>query len=62
LGDELAAWLEEEAARTGVSQGKVIRDQLERAKAGSGARSFMRLAGGVRGPRDLSKRKGFARS
>jgi hypothetical protein len=62
LGEELATWLEEEAARTGVSQGKVIRDQLERAKAGGGARPFMRLAGRIRGPRDLSKRKGFSRS
>lgn len=62
LGEELAAWLEEEAARTGVSQGKVIRDQLERAKAGSAQRPFMRLAGRVRGPRNLSQRKGFSRS
>ena len=43
------------------SPGKIVRDQLERAKAGSPRQSFMRLAGSVRGPRDLSSRKGFAR-
>ena len=59
---ELAAWLEQVAAKTGVPQGKIVRDQLERAKAGSPRQSFMRLAGSVRGPRDLSSRKGFARS
>jgi len=32
------------------------------ARTGGHARSFMRLAGAVRGPRDLSRRKGFARS
>jgi len=59
---ELAAWLEQVAAKTGVPQGKIVRDQLERAKAGSPRQSFMRLAGSVRGPRNLSSRNGFARS
>jgi len=62
LPKELAAWLEQVAAKTGVPQGKVVRDQLEKAKTGSPRQSFMRLAGSVRGPRDLSSRKGFARS
>ena len=62
LTKELAAWLEQVAARMGVSQGKVVRDQLERAKASSSSQSFMRLAGAVRGPKDLSSRKGFSRS
>src|SRR6266487_908582 len=60
LGKELAAWLEDAAARTGVSQGKIVREQLERARAG-GSQPFLRLAGRHRGPRDLSSRKGFAR-
>jgi ribbon-helix-helix protein len=59
---ELAAWLEQVAAKTGVPQGKIVRDQLEKAKSGSPRQSFRRLAGSVRGPRDLSSRKGFARS
>ena len=62
LSKDLAAWLEHVAAKTGVPQGKIVRDQLERARAGSREQTFMRLAGVVRGPRDLSRRKGFSRS
>jgi len=62
LPKELAIWLEQVVAKTGVPQGEIVRDQLERAKAGSPRRSFMRLADSVRGWRDLSTRKGFARS
>ncbi len=62
LTKELAAWLEQVAAKMGVSQGRIIRDQLEKARARSSSQSFMRLAGAVRGPRDLSSRKGFSRS
>lgn len=57
----LAGWLEQEAQRTGVSQGRLVRDQLEKARAGGSVRPFMRLAGAARGARDLSTRKGFAR-
>lgn len=59
----LAEWLEEVAARTGVPQSRIVREQLERARAGDagGRRTFMRLAGAVKGPRDLSARKGFSR-
>ena len=60
LTPELASWLEDVAAKTGLPQGKIVRDQLERAK--SSTKPFMRLAGAVRGPRDLSTRKGFSRS
>jgi hypothetical protein len=62
LSQELAAWLETAAAKSGVSQGKLVRDQLEKARASSGAQAFMRLAGSVRGSKDLSSRKGFSRS
>ena len=61
LTRELAAWLEEQAATTGEPQGKIVREQLERARAASGRQPFMRLAGTVRGPKDLSSRKGFSR-
>jgi hypothetical protein len=61
LTKELAAWLEQTAAETGVSQGKLVRDQLERARAAASSQVFMRLAGAVRGHRDLSERKGFTR-
>jgi len=62
LDRELADWLERESANTGMSQGRIIRDQLERARSGGTSRPFMRLAGHVRKGRDLSARKGFSRS
>jgi len=62
LGKELASWLEETASKTGVAQGQIVRDQLEKAKAAGGQQSFMRLAGRINGPRTLSKRKGFLTS
>ena len=46
--------------KTGVAQGESIRKQLEEARASSDVRSFMRLAGAVRGPRNLSSSKGFS--
>jgi hypothetical protein len=62
LNKDLASWLENAAAKSGVSQGKIVRDQLEKAKASNAKQSFMRLAGSVRGSKSLSKRKGFSRS
>ncbi len=59
LGKDLAAWLEEAATRTGVAQGQIVREHLQKAKAARRNRPFMRLAGAVRGPRTLSRRKGF---
>lgn len=62
LTKELAAWLDGAALQSGVSQGKIVRDQLEKARENGPRKGFMRLAGGVRGARDLSSRKGFSRS
>ncbi len=62
LSNDLAAWLESTAAKSGVSQGKLVRDQLEKARTSNGAQAFMHWAGAVRGPKNLSKRKGFSRS
>lgn len=62
LNKELAEWLAETAERTGVPQGKVVRDQLEKARASVGSRPYMRWAGYVKnGPKDLSMRKGFSK-
>ena len=61
LTKELAAWLERVAGRTGVSQGQIVREQLEKAKARPGTQRFMRLAGSVGGAKDLSSRKGFSK-
>ena len=63
LNKELAEWLAETAQRTGLPQGKVVRDQLEKAKAQVGSRPYMRWAGSVKnGPKDLSMRKGFSKA
>jgi predicted transcriptional regulator len=55
----LAQWLEDTARRTGRSQGEIVREQLHRARTQKGERRFLRLAGCVDGPADLSSRKGF---
>ena len=60
LTPELATWLTGTARRTGVPQGRIIREQLEKARAAE-KQPFLRLAGAVSGPRDLSSRKGFSR-
>ena len=62
LTKELAEWLERTAEETGQSQGQIVRAQLARARASAGSRGYMRLAGSVRGARDLSTRKGFTKS
>jgi hypothetical protein len=61
LPKELDAWLEQASKRSGVPRGRIIREQLEKARAGSSEPSYMRLAGSVRGARELSARKGFSR-
>ena len=45
--DDLAAWLQETAARAGVSQGHLVREKLELARTVKSSRPFMRLAGTV---------------
>jgi hypothetical protein len=62
LDKDLAAWIEGVSRRTGVPQGQIVRSQLERARAEDKSRPFMRLAGAVKGARDLSTRKGFSRT
>ena len=62
LTKELAAWLDQASKRSGMPRGRIIREQLEKARESGGEQSFMRLAGIVRGARDLSARKGFSRS
>lgn len=61
LTREQAEWLRELSETTGVPQGKIVRDQLDKARGGRARRGYMRLAGTVRGARDLSRRKGFSR-
>ena len=61
LPKDLADWLRDQSTKTGVPQGRLVRDQLEKLRARRPGRRFMRLAGSVSGPRDLSTRKGFSR-
>jgi len=61
LTRELADWLAAASKSTGVAQGRIIREQLEKAR-GSERQAFLRWAGAVSGPPELSSRKGFSRS
>jgi len=61
LTDELVAWLKETSRRTGVPVGRIIRQQLESAKHGGRNERFLRHAGEISGPANLSSRKGFTR-
>jgi hypothetical protein len=60
LPDDLAQWLEEASRKSGIPRGRIVKMELERAQKDSG-RPFMRLAGTIDGPPDLSSRKGFSR-
>jgi hypothetical protein len=62
LPKDLAQWLEDTAVTSGVSQGQLVREQLERARASKSSRRFMRLAGAVASTSDLSSRKGFSKA
>ena len=61
LPEDLAAWLRETSRKTGVPAGRIIREQLEKLKAEQGSQRFLRHAGKISGPADLSSRKGFSR-
>ena len=60
LPEDLAQWLNQTARKTGVPKGRIVREELERAK-NSGEPGFLRWAGAVDGPAGLSQRKGFSR-
>ncbi len=61
LPEDLAEWLRSTARKTGVPVGRLVREQLERAKEETGSKPFMRYCGIMSGPPDLSSRKGFSR-
>ncbi|HJT90089.1 MAG TPA: ribbon-helix-helix protein, CopG family [Bryobacteraceae bacterium] len=60
LPEDLADWLERTARAMGISKGRIIREELEKARI-SANRPFVRWAGAVAGPKNLSRRKGFFR-
>jgi len=62
--EDLAQWLADTSRRTGIPVGQLVREQIERARreeANDDQRPFLRYAGTLRGPKDLSSRKGFSR-
>jgi hypothetical protein len=61
LTDELLTWLKETSRRTGIPVGRLVRQELERAKGARHEQPFLRLAGKINGPPDLSSRKGFSK-
>jgi len=66
LPEDLAKWLDHAARKTGLPKGRIVREELEKARnsatrSDSSNRPFLRLAGAIAGPRDLSMRKGFSR-
>ena len=61
LTEELLAWLKEMSRQTGLPVGRIVRQHLESAKEEKGNRAFLRHAGEISGPPDLSARKGFSR-
>jgi hypothetical protein len=62
ITERLMAWLREEADRTGIPVGRIIREHMERVMDSPASQPFMRHAGKINGPPDLSSRKGFSRS
>ena len=60
LPQDLVEWLEAAARKTGVPKGRIVREELEKARKSS-KRPFLRWAGAIAGPGDLSMRKGFSR-
>src|SRR5436190_221772 len=60
LPEDLAEWLDHAAKSSGVSRGRIVRMELERARKTS-KQPFLRWAGAGEGPSDLSMRKGFSR-
>ena len=59
LPGDLAEWLASTAAKAGVPKSSIVRQQIANARAIQ-EKPFMRLAGVVAGPADLSARKGFS--
>jgi hypothetical protein len=49
VSKDLADWLQRKSLRTGMSQGQIVREQLERGRRGDGeTKKFMRFAGVIK--------------
>lgn len=58
IPEDLAVWLEETSQRSGVPKGRIVKDELERARAAE-EKPWMRLAGAVASGGQLRARRGF---
>jgi predicted DNA-binding protein len=61
LPEDLQRRLREQSRRTGVSVGRIVRDSLEKTLEKEEP-AWMKYAGTMSGPRNLSSRKGYSRS
>jgi predicted transcriptional regulator len=61
LPKELSQWVKQTAESTGLTQGEVVRQQLEKARSAASDKPWMALAGKARGARNLSTREGFSK-
>src|SRR5437870_1970807 len=61
LPDELKKQLRAAARRRGMPVNRLIREQIERLVRSSDSQPWMKYAGTLSGPRDLSSRKGYSR-
>jgi len=62
LPEELLERLREESRRTGLPVGRVVRQSLESTLAEGSEPAWMKYAGTITGPKNLSSRKGYSRS
>jgi hypothetical protein len=62
LPEELIEKLREKSRRTGLPVNRVVRQSLEKTLAGGAEPAWMKYAGTINGPKNLSSRKGYSRS
>lgn len=62
LPEELIEKLREKSRRTGLPVNRVVRQSLEKTLADNAEPAWMKYAGTISGPRNLSSRKGYSRS
>jgi plasmid stability protein len=62
LPEELLERLREKSRRTGLPVNRVVRQSLEAALSDEPEPVWMKYAGTISGPKNLSSRKGYSRS
>lgn len=62
LSEDLLKRLREKARRTGLPVGRVVRESLETTLEKENEPVWLKYAGTMSGPKNLSSRKGYSRS